>query len=102
MPELTKVLTESDVTAQRARAAMDLAPYLQIVELIMRQGGVGGEVTLSGSESQRTEKRRLSLAAKQSGHQLTWRKAPKGQLRFVLSAPGEPAPGGRRRRSAQQ
>lgn len=101
MPELTKVLTESDVTAQRARAVMDLAPYLEIVEQITRQGGVGGEITLSANESQRTEKRRLSLAAKQTGHKLTWRKSPKGQLRFVLSAPGEQAPGGRRRRGAR-
>ncbi len=101
MPELTRVLTESDVSAQRARPVMDLAPYLEIVDRITRQGGVGGEVTLSGTESQRTEKRRLSLAAKQRGYKLTWRKSPKGQLRFVISPPGEQAPGGRRRRSAQ-
>ena len=101
MPQLTRVLSESDVTAQRARPVMDLAPYLDMVDRITQQGGVGGEVTLSGSESQRTEKRRLSLAAKQRGRKLTWRKAPKGQLRFVLSSPGEHAPGGRRRKSAQ-
>ncbi len=101
MPQLTKVLSESDVTAQRARPVMDLAPYLEIVERIIHQGGVGGEVSLTNNESQRTEKRRLSLAAKQRGYKLTWRKSPRGQLRFVLSAPGEQAPGGRRRRGAQ-
>jgi hypothetical protein len=100
MPQLTKVLTETDVTAQRARPVMDLAPYLLIVDRIVQQGGVGGEVSLTDSESQRTEKRRLSLAAKQHGYKLTWRKSPRGQLRFVLSSPGEQAPGGRRRRGA--
>ncbi len=98
MPELTKVLTEADVAAQRARPVMDLAPYVEIIDRIIRQGGVGGEVMLADNESQRTEKRRLSLAAKQRGHKLTWRKSPKGQLRFVLSAPGQQAPGGRRKR----
>lgn len=99
MPQLTKVLSESDVTAQRARPIMDLAPYLEIVNRIVQQGGVGGELSLTDNESQRTEKRRLSLAAKQRGYKLTWRKSPRGQLRFVLSSPGEQAPGGRRRRA---
>lgn len=98
MPKLTRVLTEAELTAARPAAAMDLTPYLEIIDTITRQGGVGGEVSLSANESQRTEKRRLSLAAKQRGFKLTWRKAPAGQLRFVLSAPGQPAPGGRRRR----
>ncbi len=100
MPKLVKVLTEADLASARAPAAMDLTPYLRIIDDITGQGGVGGDVTLSPNESQRTEKRRLSLAAKQRGLKLTWRKAPSGQLRFVLSAPGEPAPGGRRRRMA--
>ncbi len=98
MPQLTKVLSETDVSAQRARPVMDLAPYLEIINRIVQQDGVGGEVSLANNESQRTEKRRLSLAAKQRGYKLTWRKSPRGQLRFVLSSPGEPAPGGRRRR----
>jgi hypothetical protein len=100
MPQLMKVLTEADVTAQRARPVMDLAPYLEIIDRIGQQGGVGGEVKLTDSESQRTEKRRLSLAAKQRSYKLTWRKSPRGELRFVLASPGEQAPGGRRRRGA--
>jgi|SRR5450756_794913 hypothetical protein len=100
MPQLTKVLSETDVMAQRARPIMDLAPYLEIINRIVQQGGVGGELSLTDNESQRTEKRRLSLAAKQRSYKLTWRKSPRGQLRFVLSSPGEQAPGGRRRRGA--
>ena len=101
MPELTKVLSESDLKAARARPVMDLTPYLQIVDSITGQSGVGGEVKLRPGESQRTEKRRLSLAAKQRGVQLTWRKSPPGVLRFVLAAPGQQAPGGRRRRESR-
>ncbi len=101
MPKLSKVLTESDLRAARARPAMDLTPYLEIVDSVIKQGGVGGQVTLLPEESQRTEKRRLSLAAKQRQVELTWRKAPAGELKFVLSEPGKPAPGGRRRREAR-
>lgn len=101
MPKLTKVLTEAELASTRTAAAMDLTPYLDIIDMILKQGGVGGEINLSPNESQRTEKRRLSLAAKQRGYSLTWRKSPPGELRFVLSVPGMPAPGGRRRRKAQ-
>lgn len=100
MPKLTKVLTEAELTSARTPAAIDLTPYLTIIDDIIRQGGVGGEINLSPNESQRTEKRRLSLAAKQRGYSLTWRKSPPGELRFVLSPPGQPVPGGRRRRAA--
>ena len=100
MPKLAKVLTDADLRAARARPVMDLTPYLEVIDSITRQGGVGGELVLSPDESQRTEKRRLSLAAKQRNLVLTWRKSSPGQLRFVLSAPGEQAPGGRRRREA--
>ena len=79
---------------------MDLAPYLGIVDEVTGQEGLGGEVNLGADESQRTEKRRLSLAAKQRGYKLTWRKSGARQLRFVLSAPGSPAPGGRKRKEA--
>ncbi|HEX2922814.1 MAG TPA: hypothetical protein VHS28_02155 [Chloroflexota bacterium] len=98
MPTLNKVLTESDLSSARTPAIMDLTPYMNIIDDINKQGGVGGEITLANNERQRTEKRRLSLAAKQKGLKLTWRKSPPGQLRFVLSSPGQAAPGGRRRR----
>lgn len=101
MPDLTKVLSESDLRAARARPIMDLTPYLQIIDSIVSEGGVGGEVKLRQGESQRTEKRRLSLAAKQRGVKLTWRKSPPAVLRFVLSAPGQQPPGGRRRREGR-
>lgn len=98
MPELQKVLTEIDVSTQRAHSVMDLAPYLSIIESIQSAGGVGAQVALSEGEARRTEKRRLSLAAKEKSFKLTWRKAPEGFLKFVLSQAGQPAPGGRTRR----
>jgi hypothetical protein len=99
MPELSKVISEQDLV-QKARPQLDLAVYTAIIENITEQTGVGGEVTLAEGESQRTEKRRLSLAAKEKGYKLTWRKAPDSMLKFVLSKEGEVPPGGRRKKDA--
>ncbi len=100
MPKLERVIQESDLTSSRASAGMDLTPYLEMLEQISSEGGIGGEVSLGAGESQRTEKRRLSVAAKQRGQKLTWRKSQQGRLRFVLSHQGSPPPDGRRRRKA--
>ena len=81
---------------------MDLTPYFDIIDEVAQQGGVGGEVTLMTDESQRTEKRRLSIAAKQRALKLTWRKSREGMLRFVLSTPGSVPPDGRRRRGSRR
>ncbi len=98
MPELTKVLTEDDLTRGAPAARMDLSAYLAMIDAVASQRGLGGVVTLAEDESQRTEKRRLSLAAKEQGYRLTWRRSQSGELRFVLAAPGASSPGGRRRR----
>src|SRR5437870_5274479 len=100
MPQIHRILRESDLSASRSPAGMDLTPYLEMIDSIRKDDGVGAELMLGASESQRTEKRRLSLAAKQRGLKLTWRKARDGGLRFVLSSEGAPAPGGRKRRKA--
>ena len=101
MPKLGRVLKEEDLKSQRTPAGLDLNDYLEIIDAIKQEGGVGGEVSLSGEESQRTEKGRLTRAAKQRGHKLTWRKSSMGVLRFVLSDPGSPPPDGRRRRKSK-
>jgi hypothetical protein len=98
MPELAKVLTTEDLSRRSAVSRLDLSAYLSLIDAVRRQRGVGGEVTLNEGESQRTEKRRLSLAAKEQGYRLVWRRAPPGQLRFVLAEEGQPVPGGRPRR----
>lgn len=101
MPKLAKVLTESDLTSARGQTRMDLTPYMDIIEEITRQGGVGGELQLGSGESQRTEKRRLSIAAKQRDMKLIWRKPREGGLRFVLAKPGQTPADGRRRRKSR-
>ena len=98
MPRLARVFTEQDMSRREAGSRMDLTPYLDMIERV-RQEGAGGDVELEDGENQRAEKRRLSLAAKQLGQELTWRRAGEGVLRFVLSEPGGPRPGGRRRGS---
>ena len=98
MPQLVRVLKEEDLRSQRAPVGLDLGRYLEIIDSIIEQGGVGGESALQEGENQRTEKGRLTRAAKQRGMKLTWRKPRNGVLRFVLSSMGAPPPDGRRRR----
>ena len=99
MPELTTVLTETDLKRGRAAAQADLTPYMDIIDTLREEGGVGGVLSLDEGESQRAVKRRMSIAAKERGYELTWRKPQDGQLKFVLAQPGQPAPGSRKRRS---
>src|SRR5687767_5384035 len=98
MPQLVTVLTPEDMRRRDAMTRLDLSAYLALIDAVRRQSGVGGEVTLAEGEQQRTEKRRLSIAAKEQGYRLIWRRAPAGQLRFVLAEAGQPVPGGRPRR----
>ncbi len=102
MPRLDQVLREEDLQRGRAAVRIDLTPYVQLIDTIREQGGVGAVLSLEEGEQQRTQKRRLSLAAKERGYRVIWRTAPPSQLRFVLARPGEPAPGGRRRRAAAE
>jgi hypothetical protein len=97
MPQLTKVLTTDDLQRRTPVQALDLSLYLDLLQTVLGEG-VGATLTLGPEEQQHTEKRRLTLAAKELGYQLVWRKAPANQLRLVLAKPGERAPGGRRRR----
>jgi hypothetical protein len=99
MPSLTKVLSEEDFKAAPRGVNLDLTPYLALIDTITRDRGVGATVKLSAEESQRTEKRRLTMAARLRGYQLRWRQSGPGSLRFVLAAEGEPFPGGRTRRT---
>ena len=98
MPELARVLAEEDLKRGALGSHVDLAPYLAIVDEVA-SGGVGGLLALEDGESQRAAKRRMSLAAKERGYELTWRKSGTGELRFVLARPGEMRPGGRQRRA---
>lgn len=99
MPQITRVLTAEDLAGRgKSGNGLDLTPYIDMVEQILTDGGVGGEVDLAPDERMRTEKGRLTRAAKARDRRLVWRKAPQGQLRFVLATPGAEVPGGRPRR----
>jgi hypothetical protein len=97
MPELARVLTQEDLRRAGPGTHLDLTPYLAIVDEVTGSG-VGGQLTLEEDENQRAQKRRMSLAAKERGYELTWRRTQPGALRFVLARPGELRPGGRPRR----
>ena len=98
MPQLARVLREEDLRGGTNTSRMDLTPYIGLLEAVRSQDGLGGLLTLDEGESQRTEKRRLSIAAKQQGYRLQWRKSGSGELRFVLAQDGQPMPGSRKRR----
>ena len=100
MPQLTRILTEEDLARHGRVSRLDLSPYIMILDTV-REGGVGGVLELEAGENQRATKRRLSLAAKERGWKLVWRKADEGQLRFVLADQGQPTPGGRPRRQPE-
>ncbi len=99
MPQLTRVITAEDLQRRPANGGLDMTPYMDILDQVREQGGVGAALSLADGEHQRTEKRRLSMAAKDRGYELTWRTSTPGQLRFVVAAPGEPKPGARKRRT---
>ncbi len=98
MPQLARVLSQEDLRRATPGSQVDLAPYLAIVDEVAGSG-VGGELSQEEGESQRAAKRRMSLAAKERGYDLTWRRSHADALRFVLARPGEPRPGGRARRA---
>jgi hypothetical protein len=103
MPTLATVLRDEDLRRKaRPVSGLDLGPYLAMVDAILAEGGVGGTVALGADEQSRVEKGRLTRAAKARGRTLVWRKAPAGQLRFVLAEPDGPVPGARRRRPAAE
>ena len=99
MPQLVKVITEEELARRQPAGGIDLSTYMDIIDSIREQGGVGGALSLAEDENQRAEKRRMSVAAKERGVTLVWRKAPERQLRFVLAEEGKPAPGSRQRKN---
>ena len=99
MPQLAHILTEEDLARRGTAGGADLTPYIDIIDTLRGQGGVGAVLSIEEGESQRTVKRRMSIAAKERGYELTWRKSQNGQLKFVLAQPGQPVPGSRKRRT---
>lgn len=85
MPRLDKVIQSAELRSKSSiGASYDTAAYREIIRTAST--GVGGVVALAPDENRRAEKRRLSVAAKELGHRLKWRKAADADtLRFVLN-----------------
>src|SRR5262245_1164126 len=99
MPKLLRVVTEEELKSAPRYHRIDLTSYLSMLDGVLKQGGAGGVITLGEHESQRTEKRRMSGAAKQRGVTLRWRRSEPRELRFALAPEGQPLPGARKRRA---
>ena len=95
MPEWERELNPEDIE-RRAPTPKEgeLKPYMAIIDNAKQTTIRGGVVKLLPEDKQRTVKRRLSVAARQQGFNLTWRKSPvEGRLLFVLTQGDETPPG---------
>ncbi len=74
MPNFRK-LTQSDIQelTRRRNNTEELAEYLSYLQTL--KPGDWGSIELSGDDSQRTVKRRTSIAATTQGKKLRWRRA---------------------------
>lgn len=76
-----------ETVEENVRAAVtsniDLTPYKGIISKV--PAGKKAIVKLTDGDNERSEKRRFTAAAKESGMSLVWRKAPEGKIVFVLS-----------------
>ncbi len=94
--EIERFLSEDDLKKRsEPTSKVDLAEQLHLIQEVVSSGSPGVVIRLSPDEDehQRMTKRRLTDAAKQLGYTLTWRSAPAGRLRFVLSQGNETPPG---------
>jgi hypothetical protein len=98
MVKLGKVISLNDLAARKKRPVMDYSAYFFMIEQIIKDSGCGGMADLDEGDNARTERRRLSLAAKQLGYNLAWRKSEPKTLKFVIWKDGEKRPGGRRKK----
>jgi|DewCreStandDraft_1066081.scaffolds.fasta_scaffold00011_188 hypothetical protein len=83
MPIFEK-LSEEEVQKLRRRRSptLDLSEYLAFLDTL--GPGDWGAVTLKEGETQRAVKRRLTMAAKQKGWQLRYRRSPDGRIVFEV------------------
>ena len=101
MPIIAKLLTVEELKRAAPVSQQDLSEYISLLKQVADSGNAGADLSLGTGEDQRTEKRRLTLAAKAIDKVVVWRKAPKGTMRFVLTSKGEQAPGARAKRGSK-
>lgn len=83
MPRFQK-LSAAEVESLRRRrvSKQDLSDYLTFLDTF--QSGEWGSVSLQEGESQRAIKRRLTVAAKQQGKQIRYKKGEEGRIVFEV------------------
>lgn len=85
MPTFEKLSPEEvERLKRRQPATRDLGPYYAFLESV--KPGDWGRVTLEGNETQRVVKRRLTIAAKQKGMSIRYRKSKDGGILFEVRA----------------
>ena len=84
MPTFRKLSSEELMALQRRgpRPPIDLTEYVDFLQEL--SPGEGGSLELEDGESQRTVKRRISMAATRLKKDIRWRKSQNGVLRFEV------------------
>jgi hypothetical protein len=95
MPKLIASRSAEEFKTQIRASNIDLSFYIDELQELQTDGKVEGTWELLEEETQRVEKRRFTVAAKQMGLATAWKTAPEGELRLVLAPIGEPLPGSR-------
>jgi hypothetical protein len=95
MPKLVASRGAEELRKQGRASNVDLGFYTNELEELQREGKVEGTWELVKDEKQRVEKRRFTLAARQLGLEIAWKKAGDREIRLVLAPEGEPLPGSR-------
>ncbi len=77
-------LSEAEVQklGKRRAPALDLSEYVTFLDTL--KVGDWGRISLAEGESQRTVKRRLTMASKQRGVTVKYRRSPEGQVLFQI------------------
>ena len=84
-------LTKEDFERRQPISRIDLSEYMDVINQAVAGEGTGGVVELDDPEQKRTEKRRMTLAAKEMGGTLTAQSHGPGQgAAFTLELPIKP------------
>jgi hypothetical protein len=103
MPKLIASRGPEELRKQARTLHVDLSFYLNELQELQREGKVEGTWELLKDEKQRMEKRYFTMAARELGLGIAWKKAGEREIRLVVAPAGEPLPGSREwRRNAVQ
>jgi len=89
--QLQQTLSHAEVaSAQRTtKTAVDLTPYLQVIDQLLDTGNPGAVIGLDEGDDEKAIRRGLTAAAKMRSQDLRYRRSTEGTLKFVLSEHNE-------------